>query len=62
MDQIKLNSHYLSPELKQTFISVMKKVAEAFLPVTSSERDVIERFKKDISSIHGDPEFDIIPW
>lgn len=57
MKEIRLNSHYLSPELKKTFIRVMEKVAKAFLPVTSSEQKLIERFKKDIELIHGDPVF-----
>jgi uncharacterized tellurite resistance protein B-like protein len=54
---IKTNSHYLSPELKATFIKVMEKVAKAYPPVTQSESDLLERFKKDIASIHGDPVY-----
>ena len=37
MDQIKLNSHYLSPELKITFVRVLDKIANAFPPVTKEE-------------------------
>src|ERR1035437_6477984 len=43
MDQIKLNSHYLSPKLKETFIKVMEKVAKAYLPVTTREQTIIDR-------------------
>lgn len=57
MKEIRLNSHYLSPELKQTFIVVMEKVARAFPPVTKEERNFLEMFKKDIESIEGDPVF-----
>ena len=57
MDEIKLNSHYLSPELKKTFIRVMEKVARAFPPVTDKEQDLINKFKRDIASIHGDPVY-----
>lgn len=57
MDQIKLNSHYLSPKLKEIFIKVMEKVAKAYPPVTMSERNLIERFRYDISGIYGDPVF-----
>ena len=57
MDEIRLNSHYLSPELKNKFICVMEKVAKAFPPVTVKEQDIITRFKKDISVINGDPVF-----
>lgn len=57
MDQIKLNSHYLSPELKMTFLKVIEKVAKAYPPVTISERNLIDRFRHDISGIHGDPVY-----
>ena len=48
MKEIKLNSHYLSPELKLTFLRIMDKIAKAYPPVTSEEKKFIERFKKDI--------------
>lgn len=54
---IKTNSHYLSPELKATFIIVMEKIAKAFPPVTDTERNLLERFKTDIAPINGDPVF-----
>jgi uncharacterized tellurite resistance protein B-like protein len=57
MKEIRMNSHYLSPELKQTFIKVMEKVAKAFPPVTVEEMDIVERFKKDIEPLHGDPVY-----
>ena len=57
MKQIKTNSHYLSPELKATFISVMEKVAKAYKPVTIDEIMLIEKFRKDMELIHGDPVF-----
>jgi uncharacterized tellurite resistance protein B-like protein len=57
MSQIKLNSHYLSPELKQASVSIMEKIAKAFPPVTGEERNLIERFKKDIEPIVGDPVY-----
>ncbi len=57
MEQIRLNSHYLSPKLKETFIRVMEKVSRAFPPVTNAEQNIIDRFKKDISGIHGDPVY-----
>lgn len=57
MKDIRLNSHYLSPELKEKFIRVMEKVAKAYKPVTIDESDLIDLFKKDIASIHGDPVY-----
>ena len=57
MKEIHTNSHYLSPELKQKFVSVMEKVATAYPPVTKSESSVIAKFKKDIASVHGDPVY-----
>jgi len=57
MKQIKTNSHYLSPELKATFIKVMEKIANAYKPVTVNEQNLIEKFKKDIEPIIGDPVY-----
>ena len=57
MKEIKLNSHYLSPSLKETFIKVIEKVAKAFPPVTAEEHKLVERFKMDIAPIHGDPVY-----
>lgn len=57
MKQIRLNSHYLSPELKNEFVNVMEKIAKAYPPVTAEENDLIERFKKDIAPLSGDPVY-----
>jgi uncharacterized tellurite resistance protein B-like protein len=55
--QIKLNSHYLSPKLKETIISVMEQVAEAYPPVTAGEHELIEDCKKELEALYGDPIF-----
>lgn len=57
MHEIRTNSHYLSPELKQTFIKVMEKIAKAYPPVTENEKNMLEQFKKDIEPLEGDPVF-----
>ena len=57
MKEVRLNSHYLSPELKHTFITVMEKIAKAYPPVTPEENSIIERFRKDIEPLHGDPVY-----
>jgi len=57
MKEIRMNSHYLSPELKETFINVMEKVAKAYPPVTIEESNLIEKFRKDIEPIIGDPVY-----
>lgn len=57
INEIKMNGHYLSPELKSKFINVMKKIANAYPPVTVEERDILKKFKKDIGPIKGDPVF-----
>lgn len=57
MKQIKTNSHYLSPALKATFIKVIEEIAKAYPPVTNEENNLIERFKKDIEPLHGDPVY-----
>jgi uncharacterized tellurite resistance protein B-like protein len=55
--EIRLNSHYLSPELKDKFLQVMEKVARAYPPVTIEEMNLLERFKKDIAPLRGDPVY-----
>ncbi|MFL5765742.1 MAG: hypothetical protein ACJ77K_17480 [Bacteroidia bacterium] len=55
MHEIRMNSHYLSPELKKMFVDVIQKVAEAYAPVTTEEKKLIERFKRDIAPLNGDP-------
>lgn len=57
MKEIRLNSHYLSPEMKQIFVKVMEKVAKAYPPVTGEEKRLVERFKKDIEPLKGDPVY-----
>jgi uncharacterized tellurite resistance protein B-like protein len=57
LEQIKLNSHYLSPDLKQKFIIVMERVAAAYPPVTDQERALIQNFKRDIAPLKGDPVY-----
>lgn len=57
MKEIRINSHYLSPQLKETFIKVMEKVAKAYPPVTVDEQSLIEKFKVDIEPLHGDPVY-----
>jgi uncharacterized tellurite resistance protein B-like protein len=57
MRELKLNSQYVSEQLKLHFIGVIKKVAEAFPPVTKDERGIIDDFIYEVKSIKGDPVF-----
>jgi uncharacterized tellurite resistance protein B-like protein len=55
--EIKLNGHYLSPELKNKFITVMRKVAESYPPITNEESSILTKFLDDIKDIQGDPVY-----
>lgn len=55
--QIRLNSHYMSPGMKEKFVSVMEKIAEAYPMRTEEERNMIQQFKADMEPIKGDPVF-----
>lgn len=57
MKEIRTNSHYLSPQMKETFIKVMKKVAEAFAPVSPKEQVILDNFFTEIAGINGDPVY-----
>lgn len=55
LNEVRRNSHYLSPQMKTRFIAVMEKVAAAYPPVTIEEESLIHRFMKDIEPLKGDP-------
>ncbi len=57
MQNIKTNSHYLSPELKKKAIRLLESVARAYPPVTADEKELLTRFKKDVEPMEGDPLF-----
>jgi uncharacterized tellurite resistance protein B-like protein len=51
MNQVRMYSHYLTPEIKLSFLRVAEKVAKAFPPTLVSEQNMIARLRKDISGI-----------
>lgn len=51
MREIKANSKYLTDDMKAEFAAVLDKVARAFNSITKEERELIERFRKDIDEI-----------
>lgn len=55
--EIRLNSHYLSPEMKESFLSVIHKVADAYPPVTDEERALIGKFRDELARLQGDPVY-----
>jgi hypothetical protein len=57
MKDIRLNSHYLSPELKLTALRIVEKIAQAFPPVNDEERSLLHRFRADIAPLQGDPVY-----
>lgn len=57
MKQIRMNSHYLSPELKGAFISIVEAVANAYHGINQNERQFIEKFRHEIAPLQGDPVF-----
>jgi uncharacterized tellurite resistance protein B-like protein len=54
MNQIRMNSRYLSPELKNTFISVMEKIAKAYPSASIDSVILLEKFEKDMELIQND--------
>jgi hypothetical protein len=55
--EMKLNSQYLSENLKSHFVSVILKVSEAFPPVTHEEQELISDFILQLKEMKGDPVF-----
>jgi hypothetical protein len=57
MNQIRLNSHYLSPRLKNDFIRVISHIANAYPPVTEEELEILKKFNMEFAVIQGDPAY-----
>jgi hypothetical protein len=55
--EMRLNSQYLSEDLKTHFVSVIDRVAEAFPPVTAEEKELISDFVLQLKEMKGDPVF-----
>lgn len=55
--EMSLNSHYISENLKTHFLSVIRKVAEAFPPITEDEQVLLDDFIVRLKDMKGDPVF-----
>jgi len=55
--ELKLNSHYLTPTMKQAFIDTINAVSEAFPPVTVREQTFLRKFKEEIEPLKGDSAY-----
>ena len=47
---IRLGDNHLTEGLKEKFVFLIRDVARAFPPVTMEEKNMIERFKKDLDA------------
>jgi len=48
MNAFETGKGHFTPQVKEQFVNVIQKIAEAFPPTTTEERQVIERFSRDI--------------
>ena len=48
MNAFRLGEHYFTPLMKEQFVSVIKKIAEAFPPTIEEEKNLIEKFSRNI--------------
>jgi uncharacterized tellurite resistance protein B-like protein len=51
INEIKLNASFFNDELRQHFINVIQKVAEAFPPITPEEMNYLIKFNKTLAGI-----------
>lgn len=51
MSEIKRNEKMVSPGLKDQFIRLVNKVAEAFPPVTPEENEFVQKIRKELDAI-----------
>lgn len=55
LSEIKRNEKRLTPELKQQFAGLLKRVAETFPPVTPEENELVDKIKTDLDGIGAEP-------
>lgn len=48
MNELKRNSHYFVPAIREKFINILERVARAYPPVVPEERRLLERFKREV--------------
>ncbi|MFI5203155.1 MAG: hypothetical protein ACHQF2_01570 [Flavobacteriales bacterium] len=51
MKEIELNKHHLTAQMVNSFKEILTRVAEAFPPVSIDEKEILNRFSKDIQKI-----------
>ena len=51
LDVMRSNHFYFDKSLKEKFIGIIQKIADAFPPITLSEQSIIDKFKRDINKL-----------
>ncbi len=51
INELKVCSHKLTPEIKSHILVIMQKVAKAFPPVTYSEEQIMNRLEMELKNI-----------
>ena len=51
MNELRRNSHYFIPALREKFISALERIARAYPPVVAEEKRLLERFKRELKTI-----------
>ncbi len=49
---MKLGGHKMTPDMKIAFEDIVGQVAASFPPVTNEEKNIIEKFKTDLTEVH----------
>ncbi|TND08942.1 MAG: hypothetical protein FD123_1796 [Bacteroidetes bacterium] len=55
--ELRLNSQYLTPQMKLAFCKAVEQVAAAFPPVTGKEKKLVDTFCDELASLQGDPVY-----
>jgi len=51
LNAMNLGKHYLTPFLRKEFVSILEALAKTNPPVSQEEREIINKFRDDISHI-----------
>jgi uncharacterized tellurite resistance protein B-like protein len=51
MNELKRNSHYFIPAIRDKFVQALERIARAYPPLVPEEKRLLERFKKEVREV-----------
>ena len=51
MNELRRNSHYFIPALREKFVKILERISRAYPPVVEEEKRLLERFKREVKTL-----------